>query len=173
MAKPPYTFIPPETSQSTNRVNSSKTPPASKIFRGSLRYANILAPGQVMPIPCDGTQFYFRVTTGTVSARPSGGVFSDYGQGQGMQLDDINAFSMIEVKNNNAFAIVFELFVGFQGFIDNQLIVAFDTQKVVVNPTYPTANSAAIVNITDISSQAFKDVNGNDWYAIEIGRAHV
>jgi hypothetical protein len=162
-----YIFNAPPVDGGSNRVNTSRMPPANLKSRGSLRYSNIVAANGSLQVPASGTEFYFRVATGTISARPSGGVYSDYSQGQGMRLTDENAFSMIELKNANAFPVVFELFIGFQGFIDNQLILALDTQKVVAKPTYDTASSAASVSITDISGQAFTDINGNEWYALQ------
>lgn len=83
-----------------------------------------------------------------------------------MNLNDENAFAMIEVKNNNSFVIVFELFVGFQGFIDNKLILSQALYPQVAYPTYPTPNAAANVNINDISGTKFADINGVNYYAL-------
>src|SRR6266568_3579745 len=161
-----YEFQPPEIDSKTNRVNTQGQPRANKKFRASFRYANICQPGQTLPVPASGTQFYFRVSTGTIQARPAGGVFSDYAQGQGMQLDDENAFDMLEVRNATTNAIVFEVFIGFQGFIDNQLILSFQTTRVVGFPTAKRASTQAIIDIIDKSGQQFTDINGNQWYAL-------
>jgi hypothetical protein len=68
--------------------------------------------------------------------------------------------------NEQTFPVVFELHVGFQGFIDNKLIIADTLYPNVVRPTYPTPNAAAIVEIDDISGEAFTDINGGEWYAL-------
>lgn len=166
MADNNYRFQRPPVVVTNNRVNSQGIVPANTRGRSSLRYANVLPAGKSLQIPANGTQFYFRTATATISARPNGGVFSDYVQGEGLQLDLDNTFSVVEVKNNNSFDVIFELFVGFQGFIDNKLIIANNLYPQVAFPTYPTASAAATVDITDKSGTQFTDVNGNKWYAL-------
>ena len=165
MADNEYQFRSPATVKTTNRVNTG-TRPSPGPWKGSLRIANIVLAGQTLPIPCSGTQFYFRTLSGPISARPNRGAFSDFSQGEGLNLDEQDAFSLIEIKNDNAFPVVFEMHVGFQGFIDNKLIIADSLYPNVVFPTYPTPSSAAVVNINDLSGQAFTDINGNEWYAL-------
>src|SRR5882757_170250 len=166
MANKNYQFQAPSVDRSNNRTNTQGLPPALTQFRASFRYANIVAAGQTLPVPCSGTQFYLRITTAPIQIKPSGGVFGEFAQGQGMQLAEENAFDMLQVRNLTAQPVVFELFVGFQGFIDNTLIVPLDTNRVVAFPTYPTANAATTVNFVDKSAQAFTDINGNQWYAL-------
>jgi len=165
MADNEYQFKSPAIVKTTNRVNTG-TRPAPGPWKGSLRIANIVAAGQTLPVPCSGTQFYFRTLSGPVKARPNRGAFSDFSQGEGLNLDEQDAFTLIEIKNDNAFPVVFELHVGFQGFIDNKLIIADALYPNVVFPTYSTPSSAAVVNITDLSGQAFTDINGDQWYAL-------
>jgi len=83
-----------------------------------------------------------------------------------MNLDELNAFTMMEVRNNNSFVVVFELFVGFQGFIDNKLILSNSLYPQIAYPTYPTASAAAAVAINDLSGTKFTDINGGSWYAL-------
>lgn len=161
-----YQFQPPRTDRSNNRTNTQGLPPALTQFRASFRYANIVAAGQTMPIPCSGTQFYLVTVTAPLKIRPAGGVFATYGQGQGLQLSEENAFDQLEVKNETSQPIVFDIFVGFQGFIDNTLIVPLDTNRVIAFPTYPTANAANQVNFVDRSASLITDINGNQWYAL-------
>jgi len=163
---PNYQFQPPPVASNTNRVNTSRQAPVSQRARGSLRYANIIQPGATLQVPCFGTQFYFRTATSDLFVRPNGGVFSQYGAGEGLQLDEVNTFSMLEIRNQNATAIVFELFVGFQEFIDNKLILASSLYPQVAYPTYPTANAATTVDIPDLSATKITDINGGQWYAL-------
>lgn len=160
-----YQFRPPVTSKNTNRVNTSGQPGDVK-WRTSLRLTNVIQAGQQIPVSVSGTQFYFVTATAKLAVQPSGGVFSDYGQGEGMNLSEENAFSSLQIKNNNSFPVVYDLFVGFQGFIDNKLILTNSLYPVVAKPTYPIASAAPVVDITDVSGSAFTDVNGNEWYAL-------
>lgn len=165
MADNDYQFRAPQTVKTTNRVNTG-TRPAPGPWKGSIRIANIVPAGSTVAFPCSGTQFYFRTLTAQIAARPNRGAFSDFNQGEGLNLDEADAFSLIEIRNDNAFPVVFEMHVGFQGFIDNKLIIADTLYPNVVRPTYPTPNAAATVDINDISGQAFTDINGNEWYAL-------
>jgi len=162
-----YQFQPPAVVYTTNRVNTSRQAPANIKSCSSLRYVNVIAAGDTLQISCYGTQFYFRTATAELLVRPlPGGVFSQYGVGEGLQLDESNTFSMVEVQNANAFPVVFELFVGFQGFIDNKLIIASSLYPQVAYPTYPTPNAATSVAINDLSATKFADINGSEWYAL-------
>lgn len=169
MPRGQYAFNAPAVDGGTNRVNTSGRPniaAATLLSRASLRYANIIQAGRVLTLPCDGTQFYLTTATGTLSIKPSRGVFSDYSEGQGLQTTDENSFSLLEIKNNGTIPVVFEIFVGFQGFIDNRLILSLTNQKIVCKPTNPVASGTTVVDITDVSGQAFTDVNGGEWYAL-------
>jgi hypothetical protein len=134
--------------------------------RISLFYENLIPAGGVLPVPCNGTSFYVTIATGAISIRPRNGVFNEYAPGTGLELDLINAFDLLEVKNENAFAVVFQIFVGFDRFIDKRLILTQTGQGSVAFPTYQTASSAAVVNIADRTSQVFADINGNQFYAL-------
>lgn len=149
-----------------NRTNSSGRSLGTVLSRSSITINNIVPAGGVLPVPCAGTQFYVIVQTGALLIRPSGGVFNAYTQGTGLQLEEINAFSLLEIKNENAFPVVFSLFIGFDQYIDNRLILANTGELLVARPTYPVASTAAAVNINDISGAAFQDINGNSFYAL-------
>lgn len=161
-----YAFQAPAVAANSNRVNTSGVAPAGLKYRTSLRIANIVGANQGLTLSCDGTQFYFVTLTAPLEARPSGGVFSLYAEGEGMQLTEENAFTQISLRNANAFPVVFELFVGFQGFIDNKLILASNTRPQVAYPTYSIPGSAAVVDITDRSGSKIQDINGNSFYAL-------
>lgn len=151
-----------------NRQNSSGNFAAtSPLSRTSIIYPIVVPANAVVPVPCAGTVFYVTVATAPVQIRPVSGVFNTYTNGKGLRLQPQNAFASLEVKNTNAFPVVVQLFVGFDEFIDNTLILANTGQQLVARPTYPTASAAANVNILDISGSAFLDINGVSWYALQ------
>lgn len=150
-----------------NRVNSSGNFAAvGPLGRTSIIYPVVIPAGATVPVPAAGTSFYITIATAAIDVRPLNGVFSTYYQGTGLKLQVVNAFPALEVRNNNAFPVVAQLFVGFDEFIDNTLVVSQTGQNLVAYPTYPTANAAAIVDINDLSGAAFVDVNDNRWYAL-------
>jgi hypothetical protein len=150
----------------SNRVNSSGASLGTVKARSSITINNIVPANSTLQVPATGTQFYVIIQTAPVAIRPSGGVFNVYEQGTGLQLEEINAFQLLEIKNDNAFPVVFSLFVGFDQFIDNRLILSATGEMLVARPTYPTASAGIAVDINDISGAAFTDINGNGWYAL-------
>lgn len=151
-----------------NRVNSQGRSLGTIKSRSSRFYTNVILPGQILPVPCAGTQFYVTVATAPFFIRPKGGDFSQYTVGTGLQLVEENAFDLLEVKNTSNNNIVFQIFVGFDEFIDKRTFLAIQSQLTpnVSRPTYPTPNAATAVAINDISGQQFTDINGNAWWAL-------
>lgn len=161
------------TARGTNRINSSGAAP-NRLGGSSQIINNIVPAGGTLPIPCAGTMFYLLVATLTVQVRPSGGTFSNYSQGNGLQLLPENAFNLIEVQNTNAVPVVFSLFVGFDGFIDNTLIINNASgEKAIVYPTFPVANASNTCPILDKSGSEIQDINGAAWYAIKRNAIYV
>lgn len=150
-----------------NRTNSSGANIGNLISRTSQTIANVVPAGGSLTLPVNGSTFYLQVATGQLQIRPAGGVFAPYSQGTGLNLLAENAFDRIDVTNNNAYSVVFQLFIGFDGFIDNRLILDTSLTQTVVYPTYPKPSVAAAVAITDKSGSAFTDINGNQWLAIQ------
>lgn len=159
-------FVPPPVAGGNNRVNTQGVPLPDKRNRTSNTFNQTVAPGQVLPIPCTGTQFYVLFTSAPISIRPSRGTFNAYNTGQGLRLDDETAFNQIELQNTTANTIVVSVFVGYQDFIDQTLIINNVTNPNVVFPTYPTPSIAATININDLSGTQFTDINAKKWYAI-------
>lgn len=159
-------FVPPATPPGNNRVNTSGAALPDKKNRQSIIQSYTLPAGGTQPIAVVGTQFYILFTSAPILVRPSKGSFNSYNTGQGLALDDENAFASLELKNNTANVIVVSIFVGFQDFIDNTLIVNNVSNPAVAFPTYPVANAAATINIVDKSGGTFTDINGNNWIAI-------
>lgn len=151
----------------SNRVNSSGRSLGTVKARTSLFVSNLIPAGGTLPVPVSGTSFYVTVATAPFLIRPSGGVFNTYDVGTGLDLEEINSFSLLEVSNPNAFPVVFQLFVGFDKFIDKRLILSQTNLNVVARPTAPLPNTETAIEIDDISGQVFTDINGDEWYAIQ------
>lgn len=154
-------------SQGDNRLNSSGQSLGTVKSRSSLTYTNTIPAGGTLPIPAAGTQFYLVFATAQLNIRPSGGVFAPYQQSTGLQLVEANAFELLEVQNLNAGPVVFQLFVGFDQYIDNRLTLNTTLTPTVAFPTYATPNSASAVAINDLSTLSFTDINGGKWFAIQ------
>lgn len=127
-----------------------------------------IAAGNTVPIPQRGTQFYLQICTGTVNIRARAGAsgagdFSLFTQGTGDRSK--TAFDIIEIENPNAFPVVLQIWIGFDDFIDNRLILSNATIPNVTNPTQPTP-TATNIPIPDLSGSAFFDINGNKWLAL-------
>lgn len=150
-----------------NRINSQGRPPDNLRAKTSQIINNIVQPGTTLPVPAAGTQFYLLVATLPIEIRPSGGVFNMYSAGKGLNLLPQNAFELLEVRNTSAVAVVFSIFVGFDGYIDNTLILnTASGEAQVVFPTYPVENADNDISILDLSGSVIADPNGDEWYAI-------
>lgn len=138
--------------------------------KGSQVITNVVAANGTLPLRVSGSQFYMLTASAAVDIRPmaagSVGFFDTIVTGTGKNFGNVNAFEQLEVKNNNAFAVIFSLFIGWDDYIDKRLIVASNTNPQVIFPTYQVPSSAAVVNINDLSGQAFVDINGGKWYAV-------
>lgn len=162
--------LPHQVSQGSNRLNTQGAELPNVKNRQSLFITNSIAAGAVVPFPISGTEFYVTVCTAPINIRPnaggSSGSFNSYGQGTGLKVALENAFDTIEIANPNAFPVTFQIFVGFDEYVDKRLYLASVLTPQVAFPTYPTAAAATGVNITDISGNAFTDINGGKWFAI-------
>jgi hypothetical protein len=153
-------------SVANNTVNTQGRPPATPKNRTSIFISNIIQPGETLPMSVAGNTFYVTVATAELQIRPSNGAFNGYSVGTGLDLDLSNSFEKIEVRNDNAFAVVFQIFVGFDRYIDKRLYLDTTNLPLVTIPTYSTPSTAAAVQITDKSAQVVTDINGQEWYAI-------
>jgi hypothetical protein len=150
----------------SNLTNSQGKAPSSVLSKTTLTLSNVLTPGATLPIPATGTFFYVIAANAPLNIRPSGGVFNPYDVGTGLSVGLENAFQILEINNPSANNVAFTIFVGFDGYIDNRLILQQNTTPQIVFPTFPTPAAANVVNITDLSGQAFVDINGGKWYAL-------
>lgn len=152
-----------------NQGNRNTVAPGqiSRLGRTSQVLRNIIAAGASLQYPVSGNTFYVTFTSAPLTIRPANGAGNPYDTGTGLSIPEINSFGNLELSNPTANPIVFELFIGFDGFIDNRVIIATSSRlQSVAYPTYQTASSTASVAITDRSGQAFNDINGNPWYAV-------
>lgn len=159
-------FTPPLVSPANNRVNTSGAALPDKKNRQSSVTNFTIPANSTTQVAGTGTQFYLLFTSAPVAIRPAKGSFNTYNTGQGLGLDDQNAFASLEIQNTTANTIVVSLFIGFQEFIDRTLIINNVTQPAVAYPTYPVANAAATVTIADLSGTTFSDINGKKWIAV-------
>ena len=150
----------------SNVTNSQGRALATLKARTSVFISTSVPANSTLNLPASGTQFYLTTTSAPISIRPDTGIGNLYSQGTGMQLDLVNAFSILEITNDNSFSVSFQLFVGFDQFIDKRLFLLNNQQPQVVYPTYPVSNAANVINIPDLSGQPFADINGNSWLAV-------
>lgn len=135
--------------------------------------AATLLNGQVQPtqitLPAAGSQFRVLASSANVAITPyrggSTGAQNSFGIGQGCKV--ANGFENLIVANYNTFPVVASLWVGFDDFINDQLILAVSAYQPVAYPTNPVLNATANINIQDLSGQTFTDINGQIWGAIQ------
>lgn len=159
-------FTPPPVAPKSNTVNTQGAALPDKKNRTSLFINASIPANSTQTYAAPGTQFYVLAASAAINIRPAKGSFNSYNIGQGLNLDEINAFSALEVQNPTANPIAVSIFVGFDSFIDNTLILNNATNPSVAFPTYPTANAAATININDLSGTGFTDINGKKWIAV-------
>lgn len=157
----------PSIAQGSNRVNSSSSFAPSETARTSQLISNVIAPSATLVLPCSGTRFYFAYSSGAINVRPNGGVFNTYVQGTGLALTTVaNAFVLLEIQNPNTSPVLFQIFVGWDNFIDNRLILQTQTQPQVAFPTSPVTSSTNLIAINDLSTTKFFDINGAPWFGV-------
>lgn len=149
----------------SNRINSQgNVKPYTDIGQTSRVLATSIAAGQTIPFAVSGTEFYLSAASNAVQIRQSGGEFTSYVQGTGLQVN--RGFDSLEIFNPNSFPVSFQLFVGFDGFIDHRIFNVSSTTPNVAFPTYSLPLTAVAVGITDLSGQGFFDIDGNPWLAL-------
>ena len=123
---------------------------------------------QQITLTASGNKFYVISCSSPLSIQPqragSMGATNSYGVFQGSEVQ--TGFDTLIVSNPTAYPIVGIIWVGFDEFINNQLALVGTTFQNVAYPTYSAPNSAAVVNIPDLSGQPFYDINGKRWGAI-------
>ena len=129
-----------------------------------------LAAGATTTLTSRGTEFYFVVATGAVNARARGNVsgagdFVLYPQ-EGTGQVTGSEFDFIDLQNPNSYAIAIGIWIGYGGFIDKRLILNNVANPNVAYPTYPVAKAGTVININDLSGQAFTDIDENNWIAL-------
>ena len=145
----------------------------SNAGKTSQQFRSILAPGQQVCLPVTGDTFYLSVVSGSAGI----GIKTDYGAenifyaGTGLQIKFDRAFNQLFLRNPNSVSsnvsIYFEIFIGFDGFIDNRVLLQqsqFSSIAVSVYDsnlaTHPT------IAIPDSSGTIITDTNGGSWFAV-------
>lgn len=131
-----------------------------------------LVNGQVVPaevaVTQAGDRFYVRAASGTVyiqSLRAGNvGVSNPFNVGQGQPVK--GGFETLQIQNFNLVPTVALIWVGFEEFINDQLVLDNVTNPSVTYFTQPNQAGAVNIAIPDLSGTAFLDGNGKKWYAI-------
>lgn len=134
--------------------------------RTSQIITTILPAGATLPIFQAGDEFYIVVATAALKIKPNNGSENEYVQGTGLKVNDQNIFANLQVRNDNPFNTVVQIFVGFGGYIDNRLITSDPNNYQAPYATYPIPNSAGTIDIPDLSGQAFIGVDGKTYLAL-------
>jgi hypothetical protein len=128
-----------------------------------------VTPGEV-PIAAAGSRFYVIVTSATIYLQPlragNVGATNPFNNGQGQPV--AGGFETLTAKNFNLFPVVALIWVGFDDFINDQLILANNATPNVTYPTQPISATpvTGTVAIPDLSGTTFLDINGKKWYAL-------
>lgn len=126
-----------------------------------------VSPGEY-PIMVSGDRFYVLAASSGFSIQPvSGsatGAANPYGVGQGARLK--NRFETLSLKNFNLFSVTALIWVGFDDFVNDQLVLASSSYQQVAFPTFPVAGANGPMQFNDLSGAAFLDINGKRWLAL-------
>lgn len=168
----------------SNRTNSQGASPRSQVGKTSLIIENVIAPGETLPMSAPGTSFYVIVSSGPIAIKPYGsgggpGVENTFTPGQGLNLQEVNAFETLAIRNPSATnAVYFQIFVGFDSYEDRRLTFPAMQYRQVLHPVFDWLNDAGIPwNITgppatsrklipDLSGTIITDADGVEYYAL-------
>lgn len=143
----------------SNRLNTSNRPLGGVEFRSSGIVSNAIPAGQTLPLSVAGKCFKLLEASAPVLIRPGGGHFMRYERGMGLEVEEVNSFSLLEVTNPHAFPVVFQLFHGFDVLIESRAVMP---PELVLR-----LNSAGgMVAITDSSGREITDHEGRAWLAL-------
>ena len=158
------TILPPP--QTSNRQSSQGSIPTSARNRAARIVNTIVAAGQTVPLYNQGSNFYLIAASAPINIRPRDGAFNSYSTGQGNEFNLDSTFDVLELQNTSAFPITISLYVGWSNFIDHRLILAGAVNSIA----FPTAGIPGVltsIQIPDLSGQAFTDINGQIWLAVQ------
>jgi hypothetical protein len=147
---------------------AANTPLAATSPKGQL-FTQAIGAGQTVPLHQRGNNCYVLSTTGAINLRARGpggiNIYNNYTTGTGFENAE---FNLVEVQNNNGFAVTCSIWVGDVSFIDKRNIPIGQSFANAVKPVYvdPTHAPAAFADVPDISGTIFADINGKNWQAI-------
>ncbi len=122
-------------------------------------FAGIVGAGQTLPVALAGEMFYLSVSSAPVFMKSTGGVWSQFQPGTGLQVPP---FTLLQVYNATANPITFQIFAGPVGFIDNRAIPWLQSPNTVhlVASTdgyrWTTVGSGSESSVPDLSGQSFQ-----------------
>jgi hypothetical protein len=151
-----------------NNFTTAKTSRQIPVALPAATFINGQAQSSEIQLTQPGTNFYVVACSSPVLIQPQragaiGGT-NLFGNGQGQTVAD--GFETLKIANTQPFPVVALVWVGFDEFINNQLVLAGTTAQQIAFPTYQTPGSASHVAINDLSGQVFTDINGKKWGAI-------
>ena len=133
--------------------------------------ANGTVTPSAVPVTQSGTVFYvITASNSNLKIQPiraaNVGIANTFGIGQGQTVKD--GFETLQVYNPNTFPVVAVIWVGYNDFINDQLILAQQQYPTAVFPTYtqPNTAGATVVDINDLSGTQITDINGVSWLAL-------
>lgn len=151
----------------SNRLNSSGIYQADVFNRTSQFWTSVIPAGRTIPVAISGSSFVVTYASQPPSIRPNpSGSFNSYAQGTGLNTGGEHPFVSLDVNNPFAVDILVQIFVGFDGFIDNRLILDQTQFPLVPVGVCTQASTQTTIDIPDLSGTAITDINGGTWYAV-------
>jgi len=158
---------------------------ASKTTIVQLPAAVTTAAGNLIPssttIEVPGSYFYVKLTSAAIQIRLPGGSWSSYLTGDHIQVEKENAWQRLEIQNANPNPLAAAIFVGWDTFGTDRLILQSPENPQIIFPKYASSaglynaatglwdasGSAEYVDVVDLSGQLIVDTSGNQWLAIQ------
>ena len=135
--------------------------PAATSLNGQIQPAEV-------PLTFAGDRFYVRAASAEIyvqSIRAGNvGIANQFSTGQGQTVK--GGFETLQLSNKNLFPIVALVWVGFEEFINDQLVLDNSTFESVVYETASLAGTLTTILIPDKSGLATTDANGKKWLLV-------
>lgn len=153
------------------RVSSAGLPPIAQLHKTSVQLKLILLPGETRPLSAPGWTFYVIAASRELFIRPDTGSENPYTSGTGLDLDQSNAFTTLQVRNPSVTeAAYIDIFIGFDSYIDKRLIYPSIYFKRILRSVYNYVDAgapAADIAVPDLSGTVITDLNGDEFFALE------
>lgn len=165
---------------SDRQAQQPQTPQQAFVNTGTSRIVPVILPAAVVggqagnqpnqiTFAVSGTRFYVVNASNALTIQPQRGgrmgAQNTFSIGQGQTVD--GGFDTLIISNPLPVPVVANVWVGFENFINDQLILVSSSYQQVAFPTNPTAGATTQININDLSGTTFLDINGKKWGAIQ------